>query len=100
MAMIVLGVGVLVSVIAAMIWTRAQLRRLDPAREVLDFRTIHQRFYAGSDVALADIEETYTRIAEATGVKVGALRPEDRFDRELAPRDGWEHDDPIFIFAD
>jgi hypothetical protein len=99
-AMIALGIALAVSATAAVIWTKSQRRRLDPRRDVLDFGTILQRFYSGSDVTLADVEQTYTRISEATGVPPGALRPEDRFDRELKPSHGWEYDDPIHLFSD
>jgi hypothetical protein len=94
------GIALAVAVAAAAVWTRAQKRRIDPQREVLDFRTIAQRFYAGSDVTPADVERAYKRIAEATGVPAGVLRPDDRFDRELKPQAGWEYDDPIYIFSD
>lgn len=99
-AMAAIGIGLAVAVAAVAVWTRAQKRRLDPQRDVLDFGTIVQRFYADSDVTLADVEKTYTRISEATGVPAGALRPDDRFDRELKPRAGWEYDDPLHIFSD
>lgn len=98
--MIALGLGVAMAVAGAIVCERAQKRRFDPQREDLDFGTITQRFYAGSDVTRADVERAYTRISEATGVPAGTLRPEDRFDRELKPRAGWELDDPIFIFSD
>lgn len=100
-AMIAIAAGVVaISAAVAVIWERAQKRHLDPKREVLDFDTITQRFYARTAVTVEDVERTYTRIADATGVKAGALRPDDRFDRELKPRPGWEYDDPIFIFSD
>lgn len=38
-------------------------------------------------------------VGGVAGVPAGALRPTDRFDRELKPRAGWEYDDPIFIFS-
>lgn len=99
-AMTAVGIALAVAVGTAAVWTRAQKRRVDPQREVLDFDEIVQRFYAGSGVTPADVERAYTRISEATGVPAGALRPTDRFDRELKPRAGWEYDDPIFIFSD
>jgi hypothetical protein len=98
--MIALGLGVAMAVVGAIIWERAQKRRFDPQREELDFSTIMQRFYTGSDLTRADVERAYTRISEATGVAAGTLRPGDRFDGELKPRAGWELDDPIFIFSD
>lgn len=99
-AMTAVGIALAVAVAAAAVWTRAQKRRVDPQREVLNFEAIVQRFYADSDVTPADVERAYTRISEATGPPAGALRPGDRFDRELKPRAGWEYDDPIFIFSD
>lgn len=99
-AMTAIGIGLAAAVAATVIWARAQKRRLDPRREVLDFGTIVQRFYAAGEVSVADVERAYTRIAEATGVAAGALRPDDRFDRELKPRAGWEYDDPLHLFSD
>jgi len=98
--MIAIGIGLAVSATAAAIWTRSQRRWLEAKRDVLDFGTIVQRFYSGSDVTTADVEQAYTRIAEATGVPPGELRPDDRFDRELKPRGGWEYDDPFHLFSD
>jgi hypothetical protein len=46
------------------------------------------------------VQHAYVRISEATGVLPGELRPDDRFDRELKPRGGWEYDDPLHIFSD
>ena len=65
-------------------------------------RLQHNRraLYANSDVTAADVERTYTWISEATGIPAGALRPGDRFDRELKPRAGWEYDDPLSLFFD
>jgi hypothetical protein len=99
-AMIALGICVAISATAAVIWGRAQRRRFDPKRDVLDFGTIVQRYYAGSDVTATDVEQAYVRISEATGVPPGELRPDDRFDLELKPRGGWEYDDPLHIFSD
>jgi hypothetical protein len=99
-AMVEVGVGLAVAVAAVTLWSRAQKGRLDPQREVIDFSTIVQRFYSGTDVTQADVEQAYTRIAEAMGVSPGELRPDDRFDRELKPRAGWEYDDPLHIFSD
>lgn len=98
--MIAIAVCAAVTLVGVIIWERAQKRHLDPKREVLDFETIARRFYAGTGVTVEDVERAYTRIADATGVRAGALRPDDRFDRELKPRPGWEYDDPIFIFSD
>jgi hypothetical protein len=98
--MIAVGIALAVAAAAAAIWTRAQRRQLDPHRDVLDFATIARRFYADSDVTVADVERTYARISEATGVPSGALRPDDRFDRELKPRTGWEYDDALHMFSD
>lgn len=98
--MTAVGVALAIAAAGAALWTRAQKRRLDPQRDVLDFSAIVQRFYANSEVTVADVEKTYTRISEATGVPAGALRPDDRFDRELKPRAGWEYDDPLHIFSD
>lgn len=98
--MVALGIGLALAIVVTALWTRKQKRRLDPQRDVLDFGTIVQRFYAGSDVTFDDVEQAYTRISEATGVPPGALRPADRFDRELSPRAGWEYDDPLHIFSD
>lgn len=95
-----IGIGLAVTASAVAVWTRAQKRRVDPQREDLDFGTIVQRFYARTGVTTADVERAHTRISEATGVPAGALRPDDRFDRELEPRAGWEYDDPISIFGD
>jgi hypothetical protein len=99
-AMVALGICIAISAAAAVIWGHAQRRRFDPKRDVLDFGTIVQRFYSGNDVTAADVEQAYTRISEATGVPPGELRPDDRFDRELKPRGGWEYDDPLHIFSD
>jgi len=99
-AMMAIGIGLAVSAAAAAIWTRAQKRRFQKKREVLDFGSITERFYAGGNVTTADVEQAYTRISDATGVPAGELRPNDRFDRELKPRAGWEYDDPLHIFSD
>jgi hypothetical protein len=98
--MIAIGIGLAISATAAAIWSRSQKRHFAAKRDVLDFDTIVQRFYSGSDVTAADVEQAYTRISDATGVPPGELRPDDRFDRELKPRDGWEYDDPLHIFSD
>jgi hypothetical protein len=99
-AMIAIGIGLAVSAVAAAIWTRAQKRRFHKKREALDFGSITERFYVGSNVTTADVEQAYTRISNATGVPPGELRPDDRFDRDLKPRGGWEYDDPLHIFSD
>jgi hypothetical protein len=98
--MVAIGVGLAVSAAVAAIWTRSQKRRVEVKRDVLDLGLIAERFYTGSDVTSADVEHAYTRIAEATGVAPGELRPGDRFDRELKPRAGWEYDDPLHIFSE
>jgi hypothetical protein len=99
-AMVAVGIGLAIAAGAVALWTRAQKRRLDPQREVLDFDVVVQRFYSQTNVKAGDVEDAYTRIAEATGVAPGALRPDDRFDRELKPRAGWEYDDPLHILSD
>lgn len=91
---------ILVSVAAAIGWTSAQRRRLPGRRKVLNLATIYNRFYRDSDLELSDVEVAYNRIAEATGVPAGALRPGDRFSDDLAPPKGWEYDDAIFLFSD
>ncbi len=94
------AVGIALAITAVAVWTRPQKRRLRVKREDLDFRTIVECFYAGTDVTMEDVTRAHTRISEATGVPAGALRPDDRFDRELKPRAGWKYDDSIFILSD
>jgi hypothetical protein len=71
-AMTAVGIMLAVTVAAVAVWTRAQKRRVDPQREILDFNAIVQRFYTGTDVTRADVERAYTRISETMGVPAGA----------------------------
>lgn len=96
--MVALVVALAISATAAAIWTRAQKRRLD--REVLGLAAIFEQFYRGGEATFADMQQAYLRIADATGVEAGALRPDDRFDRELRPDKGWEDDDSMSLFSD
>jgi hypothetical protein len=100
LTLLAIAVCVAVTAVALVAWGRAQKRVVDQDREVLDFGTIVQQFYAGTDITAVDVERAFTRISEVMGVPAGALRPDDRFDGELEPRAGWEYDDPIFIFSD
>jgi len=39
-------------------------------------------------------------VSQVTSIPVGKLRPQDRFDRELAPERGWEFDDGLEVLPD
>jgi hypothetical protein len=90
----------LVTLLVAVIWvweqkTRRGGRPVYRERPDMSIADLHQRYYSGSKVTVADLEKFLGEISEQLGVAVPRLRPTDRFDKELAPTRGWEFDDPL-----
>jgi len=68
--MVAVGVAVVVSAAASVIWTRAQKRRLDPQRDVLDFGTIGE---AQHPIRRVEKDRLLTAITADDRVEIGAV---------------------------
>jgi len=89
--LIVVGGGVL-------LWEFIPRRRRNEHfkdREELPVDSIFNQFFAQAHLPKPLVLELWNEVANALGVPPGKLRPDDRFDKELAPEEGWEFDDDI-----
>jgi len=95
-------IAILVSMIGALVWTyyvRKTKRARFGGRESLSARDLCRQFLTAElteDEVLGFLED----VSRACDVPRGKLRPDDRFDRELAPVPGWEYDDGLSILPD
>ncbi len=64
-------------------------------RAVIDNEEFYQRYYKNTNIPKGIVFEVLTLISKSTGIPVTKIRPSDRFDKELAPTEGWETDDGI-----
>ena len=64
-------------------------------REELALDTIFTDFFGASGFPRPLVLELWNEVASLLRVPPGKLRPSDRFDKELAPVEGWEFDDEI-----
>ncbi|HTZ70118.1 MAG TPA: hypothetical protein VMB71_05650 [Acetobacteraceae bacterium] len=82
-----LGFGC-ISLAAAVVWyfdysAARRILRSEPRREILSSDEIYRRHYSDSDVAQNLIEELWKEIAFHLRLPPGALRPTDRFSKEI-----------------
>lgn len=66
-------------------------------RPNLSLEDIYDQFFAESQLPQEIVAEVWQELANTLELPAGLLRPEDRFDRELAPQEGNEWDDPIGV---
>ncbi len=62
-------------------------------REALSADSIYSEFFAANNFPKELVSELWNDVAVPLRVPPGKLRPSDRFDKELAPVEGWEFDD-------
>jgi hypothetical protein len=75
-------------------------RRLAFADRIdMSMDSLFEQYFASTGVQKSVVEHALAEIANAIDLPVGKLRPTDRFERELAPAQGWEYDDGIGIVA-
>lgn len=69
-------------------------------REPLPLEEIYASRYDVRDIDFETFKELMIHVSQELGIPVGLLRPEDRFDRELAPapEDRWDSGIAILIF--
>jgi hypothetical protein len=73
---------------------KRRLKRFE-YRPELDLDEIYQEFFAAKSLPRDLVCELWKEISEVLHVPAGKLRPDDRFDRELAAPKGWEYDDEL-----
>jgi len=59
--------------------------------------TFYSTFYADSGLSRDDVVWVLTHVGGLLEIPASKLRPQDRFDTELAPARGWEYDDGLGI---
>lgn len=62
-------------------------------REELSADSIYSQFFAANNFPRELVAELWNEVALPLRVPPGKLRSSDRFDKELAPVEGWEFDD-------
>lgn len=71
-----------------------ELRRRKQARfvgrDLLTSDEFYERFYSGTGLDPVLVREVREQTACRLEIRSGLLRPTDRFDKELAPAEGWE----------
>lgn len=91
-------IGGLVVAGGVLIWClvprRQRLKRFE-SRPDLSLDQIYSDFFAQRNLPKNQVCELWREVAESLRLPPGKLRPTDRFDQELAPPKGWEHDDEI-----
>lgn len=89
-------IGGLVVVGAILAWNfiprRRRLERFS-LRENLSLDSIYNQFFAANHLPKGLVLELWNEVASPLHLPPGKLRPTDRFDKELAPVEGWEFDD-------
>src|SRR5690349_16481125 len=73
---------------------RQRLKRF-AGRSELSLDQIYGEFLAPRSLPKELACELWKEVAESLRLPPGRLRPTDRFDKELAPPKGWEHDDDV-----
>lgn len=73
---------------------RVKLSRF-AGRATMSPHDLFTTFYEGLGFSEEDVVRILRQVASATEVPIGRLRPQDRFDHELAPVKGWEFDDGL-----
>ena len=95
---IVAMIGGLVVVGGVLAWSfvpwRQRLKRIEN-RPTLSMDQIYADFFAHRNLPKDQVCELWSEVANLLQLPTGKLRPGDRFDQELAPQKGWEHDDEI-----
>lgn len=90
--------GVIVVAGAVLAWNfiphRRRLARFAD-REDLSADSIYRQFFAAKKFPQELVSELWNEVAVPLRVPPGKLRPSDRFDKELAPVEGWAFDDDI-----
>jgi len=91
-------IGGLVVASGVLVWNfvprRQRLKRFE-SRPDLSLDQIYGEFFGGRNLSKELVCELWKEVAESLHLPPGKLRPTDRFDAELAPPKGWEHDDNI-----
>jgi hypothetical protein len=89
-------IGGLVVIFGVLVWTliphRRRLKRFTGREDMAPDR-IYNEFFSASGFPKDLVLELWNEIAIPLRVPPGMLRPSDRFDKELAPIEGWEFDD-------
>lgn len=73
---------------------RQRLKRFEN-RPDLSLEQIYREYFARESLPRDLVSELWKEVAESLRLPPGKLRPTDRFDQELAPPGGWEHDDEV-----
>ena len=95
---LVLGLVVVIGSVVAWEWSVRRHRKLIIGRRpCLESETWYTTFYGQSDLPKEKVLALRDELAEAISVPAGTLRPDDRFNSELAPPKGWEYDDGLFV---
>ncbi|PYV31774.1 MAG: hypothetical protein DMG22_15575 [Acidobacteria bacterium] len=70
-------------------YNRRRLARIGD-REAIAPKEFYRRFYAGSSLSEDVVVKLLNEVAEAAEVPPGLIRPDDRFDDQLAPTRNWD----------
>ena len=98
-AVVTAVIGGLVVVGGVLVWNFIpHRRRLEhfADRDDLSPDSIYSQFFAANNLPKELVLELWNEVAVPLRVPPGKLRPSDRFDKELAPMEGWEFDDDAF----
>ena len=89
-------IGVVIVGGAVLVWRFIpQRRRLErfAGRDELSLDSVYSEFFAANKLPKELVLELWNEVAVPLRIPPGRLRPSDRFEKELAPVEGWELDD-------
>jgi hypothetical protein len=91
-------IGGLLAVSGVVAWNviphRRKLERF-ANRQDLSLDSIYSQFFEANNLPKGLVLELWNEVATPLRIPPGKLRPEDRFNNELAPVKGWELDDDL-----
>lgn len=94
------GIAVLVVILFVVIGGKNEKLPRFSGRENLTLREIHTQYFLKSGIPCDVFGQLWQELANLMELPSGLLRPDDRFQQELAPDKGNEWDDPVGLVPD